>query len=236
MKGLEEQLIHILSDAARNRDNQRPILSGNIIIEGEHKTGKTMLAVDLMRTLNRMRGQKGKKVAKISGDRLNNKEISETIEKLADSDLLVERAGEMHDRTAQELLRAVSSAANMLVVLEDTRGGMEDLTARNANIQERFTYRILLEECAISEWVEAAKQYADTQDYRIDDMATLALSAKIDNLLAERSRISIEDVKAIMDAAIEKSEKKNLKKLLDIVFTRKYKESDLTVLRESDFL
>ena len=84
--------------------------------------------------------------------------------------------------------------------------------------------------------MEMAKQYAAERDYGIDEMATLALSAKIDALYAQKTVVEIEDVRAIIDVAIEHSEKKNIKKLFETVFSRKYKDSDLTMLRENDFI
>ena len=105
----------------------------------------------------------------------------------------------------------------------------------NPDIKTRFNYQIILKEYDIADWVEKAREYAKGMDYIIDEMATLALSAKIDGIFAKKTSIEIDDIKHIVNKAIEKSEKKNLKKLFDTVFSRKYKDSDLTVLREADF-
>lgn len=237
INGMEAQLAEIFDEAERIGEEKDTSMSGNVLIIGEHKSGRTTLATEMMKSLNKATNRKGRKIAKISGDRLNNKGIKETIAHLIGADLLVERAGEMNHATVQELLHAMAGhTGGMLVVLEDTREGMEKLIAENPEVETRFTHKIILKEYEISEWVELAKQYAQELDYGIDEMGILALSAKIDSLYAQKSVVDLEDVKDIVDAAIEHSERKNIKKLFETVFSRKYKESDLTMLRENDFL
>lgn len=237
ISGLEEQLAEIFDEAEQIGEEKDTSLFGNILIIGDHKSGKTTLAAELMKALNKTTNRKGRKIAKISGDRLNNKGIKETISHLIGADLLIERAGEMNRTTTQELLQAMAGyTGGMLVVLEDTQEGMERLIAENPEVEVRFTHKLALKECEISEWVELAKQYAQEMDYGIDEMAVLALSAKIDALYAHKTVITMEDVKAVIDAAIEHSEKRNIKRLFETVFSRKYKDSDLTMLRENDFV
>lgn len=237
ISGLEEQLAEIFDEAGKIGEEKDTSLFGNVLITGDHKSGKTTLAAELMKALNKTTNRKGRKIAKISGDRLNNKGIKETISHLIGADLLIERAGEMNRTTTQELLQAMAGyTGGMLVVLEDTQEGMQRLIAENPEVEVRFTHKLALKECEISEWVELAKQYAQEMDYGIDEMAVLALSAKIDALYAHKTAITMDDVKEVIDEAIEHSEKKNIKRLFETVFSRKYKDSDLTMLRENDFV
>ena len=237
INGLEEQLAEIFDEAERIGEEKDTSLFGNVLIIGDHKSGKTTLATELMKNLNKATNRKGRKIAKISGDRLNNKGIKETIAHLIGADLLVERAGEMNRTTTQELLNAMAGfTGGMLVVLEDTNDGMARLIAENPEVEVRFTHKIILKEYEISEWVALAKEYAEELDYGIDEMGVLALSAKIDSLYAQKTVVDMEDIKGIIDAAIEHSERKNIKRLFETVFSRKYKDSDLTMLRENDFL
>lgn len=237
INGLEEQLAEIFDEAERIGEEKDTSLFGNVLIIGDHKSGKTTLATELMKNLNKTTNRKGRKIAKISGDRLNNKGIKETIAHLIGADLLVERAGEMNRTTTQELLNAMAGfTGGMLVVLEDTNDGMARLIAENPEVEVRFTHKIILKEYEISEWVALAKEYAEELDYGIDEMGVLALSAKIDSLYAQKTVVEMEDIKDIIDAAIEHSERKNIKRLFETVFSRKYKDSDLTMLRENDFL
>lgn len=237
INGLEEQLAEIFDEAERIGEEKDTSLFGNILIIGDPKSGKTTLATELMKNLNKVNNRKGRKIAKISGDRLNNKGIKDTIAHLIGADLLVERAGEMNRTTTQELLNAMAGyTGGMIVVLEDIKDGMERLIAENPEIEVRFAHKIVLKEYEISEWVALAKEYAEELDYGIDEMGVLALSAKIDSLYAQKTVVDLEDIKDIVDAAIERSERKNIKRLFETVFSRKYKDSDLTMLRENDFL
>lgn len=236
MQGVEAQLAEIFEEIDQRKEEKTASFLENIIIIGEHKSGKTKLAVDLLKEINKTENKKGKKVAKISGGRLNNKDISETILRLHQADLLIEQASDMNKTTVKELLNVMSEyTGGMIVVLEDTKENIEYLLKENPDIKTRFNYQIVLKEYDIADWVEKAREYAKGMDYIIDEMATLALSAKIDGVFAKKTNIEIDDIKYIVNKAIEKSEKKNLKKLFDTVFSRKYKDSDLTVLRESDF-
>lgn len=237
INGLEEKLAEIFEEAEKIGEERETSLFGNILVIGDHKSGKTTLATEVMKSLSRATNRKNRKIAKISGDRLNNKGMKETIARLNGADLLIERAGEMNHTTAQELLKAMEgNTGGMVVVLEDTQEGMTHLLAENPEVEVRFTHKLILKEYEISEWVQLAKQYAQELDYGVDEMATLALSAKIDALYAQKTVIELDDVKDIIDAAIEHSERKNIKKLFETVFSRKYKDSDLTMLRENDFV
>lgn len=237
INGLEAELAKIFEEAKQVGENRDTSLTGNILIIGDHKSGKTTLATELMKNLSRISNKKSRKIAKISGNRLNHKGIKETITRLAGTDLLVEHAGEMNQDTTQELLEAMSGqTGGMVVVLEDTKEGITRLIAQNPEIETYFNHKVILKEYEISEWVELAKSYAMEMDYGIDEMATLALSAKIDALYAQKTVIDMEDIKDIINAAIDHSEKKNIKKLFETVFSRKYKDSDLTMLRENDFV
>lgn len=237
INGLEAELAKIFEEAKQVGENRDTSLTGNILIIGDHKSGKTTLATELMKNLSRISNKKSRKIAKISGNRLNHKGIKETITRLAGTDLLVEHAGEMNQDTTQELLEAMSGqTGGMVVVLEDTKEGITQLIAENPEIETYFNHKVILKEYEISEWVELAKSYAMEMDYGIDEMATLALSAKIDALYAQKTVIDMEDIKAIINVAIDHSEKKNIKKLFETVFSRKYKDSDLTMLRENDFV
>lgn len=237
INGLEAELVKIFEEAKQVGENRDTSLTGNILIIGDHKSGKTTLATELMKNLSRVSNKKSRKIAKISGNRLNHKGIKETITRLAGTDLLVEHAGEMNQDTTQELLEAMSGqTGGMVVVLEDTKEGITRLIAQNPEIETYFNHKVILKEYEISEWVELAKSYAMEMDYGIDEMATLALSAKIDALYAQKTVIDMEDIKDIINAAIDHSEKKNIKKLFETVFSRKYKDSDLTMLRENDFV
>ena len=234
MPGVEQQIAEILYETQQIGEEAETSMFGNILLMGEVKSGKTTLAVSLIKTMNRLNGRKGRKIAKISGDRLNNKGIKESISRLVGADLIIEHAGEMRMATVTELLEAMGDyTGGMIVVLEDTRTSIERLLADVPQIGVCFTHRIELKECNIAEWAETAKNYALENHYIVDDMAMLALSAKIDAVYANKKNIVMEDVQDIIDDAIEKAEKRN-RKLFGRLFSKK-KDSDAVLLRESDF-
>lgn len=234
LPGVEQQIAEVLSETERIGEEAETSMFGNILLMGEVKSGKTTLAVALIKAMNRLNGRKGRKVAKISGDRLNNKGIKESISRLAGADLIIEHAGEMRISTVTELLEAMGNyTGGMIVVLEDTRTSIERLLADVSQLSVYFTHQIELKECNIAEWAEAAKSYALENHYVVDDMAMLALSAKIDAVYVDKKNIMMEDVQDIIDDAIEKAERRN-KKLFGRLFSKK-KDSDSVLLRESDF-
>lgn len=234
--GLEEQLATIFKEVDEIGEEEETSLTGNIMIIGERKCGKTTLAITLMKVLNKINNRKGRKIAKISGNLLNKKGIEASISKLIGADLLIEQAGGMNKTTVLELIAAMAgNTGGMLIILEDTQEEIEKLISEAPEVSVRFTHKLVLKESGIEDWVELAKAYAKERDYGIDDVGILALSAKIANLYSVNPCVGATEVKGVIDAAIEKSEKKNIKKLFDIVFSRKYKESDLTMLREIDF-
>ncbi|NLZ80626.1 MAG: tetratricopeptide repeat protein [Clostridiales bacterium] len=234
--GLEEQIVDIFKEVDEIGEEKETSLTGNVMIVGERKCGKTTLAIDLMKALNKTNNRKGRKIAKISGNLLNKKGIEASISKLIGADLLIEQAGGMNKSTSKELIAAMAgNTGGMLIILEDTQEEIDKLISEIPEISIRFTHKLLLRESGIEDWVGLAKAYAKEKDYGIDDVGVLALSAKIANLYSANPCVGASEVKSVIDTAIDKSEKKNIKKLFDIVFSRKYKESDLTMLREADF-
>lgn len=124
---------------------------------------------------------------------------------------------------------------NMLVVLEDDKVAIDRLVELHPKLEMMFSNQIVIKEYDINEWVRIAKEYAQSQDYGVDEVGTLALYAKINDVYGKKKEIEKSDVQKIIDDAIKHSEKKNINKLFEIVFSRKYKDSDLTMLREQDF-
>ena len=197
MKGMEEQLALLFRDIAQAVTGNSSS-TGNLLVIGDHKSGKTTMAVDVMKEINRIRDRKGRKIAKISGERLNYKGLRETFSHLQDADLLVEHAGRMSKSTLQGLLRFMNGeTGGMLVVFEDTKDGMEYILSQVPEARTYFSYYLELREVEVSEWAELAGRYAKEKGFKIDDMAKLALSAKIAALYQDTSIIEFDDVKDI---------------------------------------
>ncbi|MBE5948538.1 MAG: hypothetical protein E7261_05845 [Lachnospiraceae bacterium] len=229
MKGMEEQLALLFRDVAQVGVGNSSS-TGNLLVVGEHKSGKTTMGVDVIKEINRIRGRKGRKIAKISGERLNYKGLRETFSHLQDADLLVEHAGRISKTTLQGLLRFMSGeTGGMFVVFEDTKEGMEYILSQVPEARTYFSYYLELREVEVSEWAELAGRYAKEKGFKIDDMAKLALSAKIASLYQDTAIIEFEDIKEIVKAAIRKYNRKHIFK--------KHKKDDGTyfILKEVDF-
>ena len=229
MKGMEEQLALLFRDIAQAVVGNSSS-TGNLLVIGDHKSGKTTMAVDVMKEINRIRDRKGRKIAKISGERLNYKGLRETFSHLQDADLLVEHAGRMSKSTLQGLLRFMNGdTGGMLVVFEDTKDGMEYILSQVPEARTYFSHYLELREVEVSEWAELAGRYAKEKGFIIDDMAKLALSAKIAALYQDTSIIEFDDVKDIVKDAIRRYNRKH-------IFKRNRKDEDtFFVLKETDF-
>ena len=232
MRGMEEQLKTVFQDVAAHTKKDNRSVEGNLLVVGEYKSGKTTLAISVMREINRLRNRKGRRIAKISGERLNYKGLRETFSHLQDADLLVEHAGRMSKATLQGLLRFMNGeTGGMLVVFEDTKEGMEYILTQVPEARTYFNYYIELREVEIAEWVKLAGQYCREHNFRIDDMAKLALSASIAKLYQDSPVIEFADVKDILDEAMKKYKRRH-------IFKRNRKGAEdgtYLVLKEADF-
>ena len=236
IKDLEEQIALTLENLSYHSSNDGTSSTNNVMIAGEAKSGKTTLALEVIKTSNKDRSRTGRKVAKVKGTTLNKRGIKNVMAKLLGTDLIIEQAGSLMPQQVSELIDTLNGyTGNMLVVLEDDKVAIDRLVELHPKLEVMFSNQIVIKEYDINEWVRIAKEYAQSQDYGVDEMGTLALYAKINDVYGKKKEIEKSDVQMIIDDAIKHSEKKNIGKLFEIVFSRKYKDSDLTMLRESDF-
>ncbi len=79
--------------------------------------------------------------------------------------LIIERAGEMDHETVTRLALLMDQDTNgLLVILEDTRKGMEKVLSLDVNFAKKFTERIKIPVFTSDELVEFAKAYAAEQE------------------------------------------------------------------------
>ena len=229
MRGMEEQLINVFWSIAEHRGDMHRSADGNLLVVGDYKSGKTTLAINVIKEINTIRRRFNRRIAKISGERLNNKGIRETLSQISDSDLLIEHAGRMSKATLQGLLQFMSGeTGGMLVIFEDTKEAMEYILTQVPEARTYFNYYIELREVEIADWVEVAAGYCKENGFKLDDMAKLALSAKISRISKEDFTIEFEDVKKIVDEAIRRYKRRHF-------FKKKDEENGVSVLKEADF-
>ena len=231
--GMEQQLCQVLEGVARKKEGNKTSSSGNIVIMGGKGSGKTVLATDFIKAIQKGGAQPNGKVGKIAGGSLNQKDLSQLLKKVAGGYLIIERAGEMDHETVTRLALLMDQDTNgLLVILEDTRKGMEKVLSLDVNFAKKFTERIKIPVFTSDELVEFAKAYAAEQECEIDDMGILALYNRISNIQKLDEATTLTEVKEIVDEAISSAERGGLKKLFG---RKKFSPEGYLYLRERDF-
>ena len=236
IRGVSEQLVEILDNDKRCRNRYGTSRTGNILILGRKGSGKTVLAVDIVKAIQKQRRLKQGKVAIVTGDSLNKKDIGSIIDKLNGGALIIEKASKMNDRTIRELNDMMDEqTGELLFLLEDQKKPMERMFASHREFKRKFTSRLELPVFINDELVTFGQTYAKENGYRIDEMGILALYSRIDMMQREDHAVTVAEVKEIMDEAISHSQKANVKHLVKRVFGRSTDNSDHIILKEDDF-
>ena len=236
IRGMSEQLVDVLEQDKVCKKRYGTSRTGNIIVIGHKGSGKTVLAVDIVKAIQKQRRMKQGKVAIITGDALNKKNLISIIQKLSGGALIIEKASKMNDKTIDDLTGLMEEqTGEMLFILEDERRPMEKMLSEYPDFRRKFTSRVELPIFINDELVTFGQTYAKENGYRIDEMGILALYSRIDVLQKEDHFVTVAEVKDIMDDAIEHSQKANVKHLMKRVFGKSTDETDRIILKEDDF-
>ena len=236
IRGVSEQLVEILDNDKRCRNRYGTSRTGNILILGRKGSGKTVLAVDIVKAIQKQRRLKQGKVAIVTGDSLNKKDIGSIIDKLNGGALIIEKASKMNDRTIRELNDMMDEqTGELLFLLEDQKKPLERMFASHREFKRKFTSRLELPVFINDELVTFGQTYAKENGYKLDEMGILALYSRIDMMQREDHAVTVAEVKEIMDEAISHSQKANVKHLVKRVFGRSTDNSDHIILKEDDF-
>ena len=235
VRGMSEQIVEVL-DNDRRAQREGTSKTGNILVIGHEGSGKTVLSVDIVKAIQKQRNLKQGKVAIVTGESLNKKELANIIQKLRGGAIIIEKAGKLNSRTIKELSFLMEKkTGEMLFVLEDERKPLERILTANPDFKRKFTSKLELPVFINDELVTFGQTYAKENGYKLDEMGILALYSRIDVLQREDHAVSVAEVKEIMDEAIAHSQKANVKHLARRVFGRGKDESDRIILREEDF-
>ena len=228
---LKAQIVDAMDDMSMEASH------GNIIITGSELFGRKNLAIDLVRAIQMMDSNFSGKVAKISGEALNKKNIPTTLSKLADGVLIVENAGGLAPVTVNMITEALLTLENpILVIFEGEKAALEPLINGCGDIEQVFDARVDMIDFNDNDLVAYAKGYAREMGYSIDEMGMLALHERIAEMQSLDHKVSVDEALEIVDNAIKRADKKNVSHFMDVILAKRYDKDDFIVLREKDFI
>ena len=236
VRGMSEQLVDVLEQDKNCTNRKGTSKTGNLLIIGDKGNGKTVLAVDVVKAIQKQREIRQGKVAIVTGESLNKKKIGDIFDKLYGGALIIEKAGKMNEKTVAKLNRAMErDTGELLIVLEEQRKPLDRLLSSNREFRRKFTSRLEVPIFINDELVTFGQTYAQENGYKIDEMGILALYSCIDSLQREDHSVTVAEVKEVMGKAIAHSQKASAKKLVKRVFGRNTDSSDRIILSERDF-
>lgn len=236
VRGVEKALEKMFSTINSSNSNDIPFEIGDVIVIGDDNTGKTTLGMAIAKAVQIAQRKKSGKVAKITGKSLNNKDIKMMADRMAGGVLIIEKAGSLREKTIKNIMEALQETKEeVMLIIEDSKTGIESVLSKDKDFASRFSTTIELPEYNNDELVEFGRDYAKTLMYSFDDMAVLAFYTCLGNIQKDDTPITIDQVKEIVDKAIAKSNKKKLKKLKDIIMSRRYDDERRVILQECDF-
>ena len=234
IEGLDDTIKYTIEKLVKEFVPDGNSSNGNIAISGDEKSGKTTLAIDIIKMVNAKRGRAGRRIAKVNAEVLNRRGFTAALNKLMGSDLIVEKATDLNSEQIDEIIKSAKLYTNdMLIVLEGETDAMADMFDENEELKQIFDYPILIKTYNVKEWVAYGVQYAKDNGFNINEMGMLALFKAIDDWYGTKKEISQKDVEQILDAAIKRAKHKLGRKIVGI-FKAKDKD-DLQILKEADF-
>lgn len=231
IESLKAQIVDVMDDMSMESWH------GNVIVMGSELFGRKKLAIDIVKAIQIMDSSFSGKVAKISGEALNKKDIPVTLSKLRDGALIVENAGGLTPITINSITEGLIAAENpILVVFEGDRETLEPLLNGCKETKSVFNARIIMDDFSDDDLVAYAKGYARELEYSIDEMGTLALHTRIAEMQRIDHTVSIDEVIDIVEGAIRHVDRKNMSHFMDVLLAKRYDDNDYIVLREKDFI
>lgn len=235
MPGLESQLAAYFESLEQEMAISTSQI-GNIIISGNSSSDKSDLARAIVRAVNYLYPEHTRKIAKTTGDSINNRGLAKAMNKLKGTALIVEGAGAIQPKRMSEMLECLEQdTERMIVILEDSDAEMNVLLNFNPEMTQKFNHRIVLKQYTVNELVEMARKFARKRQYEVSDDALLELYLKIDKLRNNVDNIRMDDIKEIINHAIVKAEKRGSKRFFGGLKRKRSENGDVTILVEADF-
>jgi energy-coupling factor transporter ATP-binding protein EcfA2 len=227
--GMKKSIAQAITGAATHLA-QAGSKGGSIAIIGEPGSGKTQMATSIIKVLEKKTGYPKGGIGKISGEKLNEKDIQKLYSKIQGGCLIIEAAGGISKETAVTLsLLMEQDNSGTIIIIEDNKKGIEKALLRDGSFAKRFTEKVVIPVFSIDELVSFAKTYAMEAGCTIDDMGVLALYNRINLIGRYDHATTIKEVAEIMDEAIDKSTRGGF-------FNKpKYDKNGNIILKEKDF-
>ena len=235
VEGLEDNIQEVVKELIAGYTPNGKSTDGNVVILGEEKTGKTSLAVEIIKLVNKKRGRRNRRLAKIDATALNKRGFRNSLNKLLGSDLIVENAEKLGAMILSEVVDVSGMFTDdMLIILEGETEPMEKMIKDSPRLSKVFNHVIRIKQYDIKEWVEYGKRYAKDKGYVMEELASLAFYKAIDDYFGEHKGIGRADVEKLVDTAIANSHK--LGRKLSGLFSSNKNDDGLYILIESDFI
>ena len=234
--GMSEQLVEILQSDKNCKSRYGTSRIGNILVIGRKGSGKTVLAVDIVKAIQKARRMKQGKMAIVAASALNTKDVDSIVSKLHGGALIIESAADLDSKTIDALCEAMEGqTGELLVVLEEERKPLLKMLEVYPNFKKKFTSQIEIPVFINDELVTFGQTYAKENGYKIDEMGILALYSRIDMLQREEKAVTVADVKDVVDEAIDNANSASMKRLMKKVFGKHKDDADRVILTEEDF-
>lgn len=235
--GMESQIYQLIKNVSIHLQMDKNSLTGNIIVEGVSRCGKTELVKRILQVLQKELDRPNKKIGKIHANTLNQKDVSALVKKVSGGCLIIESAGRITRETAVTLSRCMDmDRTGTLYVLEDTKENMVKALDRDSSFAVKFTEKVSIPLFSIDDYAAFGRSYANELNYDIDEMGNLALYKRISNIQRLDHYTSLDEVMEIIDEAISNAEKVTLKKMFGILTATRYNDDRYVVLHEKDFM
>ena len=232
--GLDNGIIMIIENLVKNFEKDGSSKTNNVFITGEVRSGKTTMARDVIKLTNQIRHRRNRKIAKTNAMILNKKGIKEALRNLDETDIIIEKAGSLSADSVQGLKEVLEeNTGGMLVVLEDEKASKEQMFAKYPELEVMFNNVLGIKEFSLTEWAEYANNYANEAGYDIDEMAMLALHAKLDMIYIRERAVTKEAVETMMNEAMRKADR-GVGKFIKNIFGKKDKLKK-NIIKEEDF-
>ena len=230
-RSMKDQLVNAIDNISM------AAYTGNVIVTGVEGMDTIGLAKNIVREVQMTDHNMTGKIAKISGESLNTRDVKSTLEDLNNGALIIQKASKMHAEAADALYKVLQKEDfGIVIVIEDTKRMMDRFLQKQSKLASCFTARVDVTALSNDALVSFAKKYAREQEYSIDELALLALHTRIEEMQTSDHAVTVKDVKEIMDEAIDNAERKTLGHFFDIILGKRYDDEDMIILKEKDFM